>query len=346
MSEGAMVPGPAPAPAPPAVATAGRIPAGWRVIGSKEFTDHLLSLRFLLLLLLLGALGVGTIYTVAGSIRDAASQVSGARGIFLLLFTLNPSTSIAQSLPPFVQLVGFLGPLVGIAFGFNAINSERADGTLPRLLSQPIHRDDVINGKFVAGLAVIALILACVIVFVSAIGMIRLGLVPSADDVLRLFAWYVMTVVYVGFWLALAMLCSVLFRNSGTAFFAVLAVWLVLTFFGSTIVDAIAGVVAPLPSNATFQQQLDHAVWQQNLSRLTPNKLFSEMGQVILDPRVQTVDIQGIIQLRSTNRAVATVLPIGQSLLIVWPQVVGTIALTSVCFALAYVAFMRQEVRA
>ncbi len=240
----------APVPEPAIVLPkVGRVPAGWRVIGGKEFSDHLLSLRFLLLLLMLGVLGVGTIYTVASSIQSAASQVSGARGVFLLLFTVNPSTSISQSLPPFVQLVGFLGPLVGIAFGFNAINAERSDGTLPRLLSQPVHRDDVINGKFVAGLAVIALILGAVIVLVSAIGMLRLGLTPSGDDALRLFTWYVMTVVYVGFWLSLSMLCSVLFRNSGTAFFAVLAVWLVLTFFGSFTSTHL------LPSGSKTQRQ-------------------------------------------------------------------------------------------
>ena len=35
----------------------GRLPAGWRVIGGKEFTDHLLSIRFLLLLLPVSMLG-------------------------------------------------------------------------------------------------------------------------------------------------------------------------------------------------------------------------------------------------------------------------------------------------
>src|SRR5262245_39471143 len=109
---------PADDPAPPLeLPDTGRIPAGWRVIGSKEFTDHLLSIRFLLLLILLGALGIGAIYTVASSIRDVAGQVSGARGLFLLLFTARPSTSLTtQALPPFVQLIGFLGPLLGIAF--------------------------------------------------------------------------------------------------------------------------------------------------------------------------------------------------------------------------------------
>ena len=48
-------------------------------------------------------------------------------------------------------------------------------GTLPRLLSQPIHRDDVINGKFAAGLAVIGLVLVTVVGVIAAFGIIRLG---------------------------------------------------------------------------------------------------------------------------------------------------------------------------
>jgi ABC-2 type transport system permease protein len=332
-------------PSAPAVPPlTGPVPAGWRIISGKEFTDHLLSIRFLLLLLLLGALGAATIYSVSGSIRDQATQATGFRGVFLLLFTSNPSTQVAASLWAFVQTVGFLGPLLGIAFGFNAINAERSEGTLPRLLSQPIHRDDVINGKFVAGLGVIALILGCVVAFISAVGMIRLGLVPSVDDVLRLGTWYLMSVIYVGFWLALSTLCSVLFRNSGTAFLAVLAVWLGVTIFGNTVVDIVAGLVSP--SGTSAQSQLDNLIWHQNLARLTPNRLFSEVGQVLLDPRMRTVDIQGLISLQSSRAAVGTVLPYTQSLLIVMPQLVGLVALTSVCFGAAYVVFMRQEVRA
>ncbi|RLC72726.1 MAG: ABC transporter permease, partial [Chloroflexi bacterium] len=36
---------------------------------------------------------------------------------------------------------------------------------------------------------------------------------------------------------------------------------------------------------------------------------------------------------------------LGQSLLIVWPQMVSLIALTVVCFAVSYIIFMRQEIR-
>ena len=45
-------------------------------------------------------------------------------------------------------------------------------------------------------------------------------------------------------------------------------------------------------------------------------------------------------------RAVASILPFDQSVLIIWPQIVALIAATAICFGLAYVAFMRQEIRA
>jgi ABC-2 type transport system permease protein len=35
-----------------------------------------------------------------------------------------------------------------------------------------------------------------------------------------------------------------------------------------------------------------------------------------------------------------------QSLMVVWPQFVSLIALSVICFAITYVVFMRQEIRA
>ena len=167
------------------------IPAGWRVIGAREFTEHLLSVRFIALLLVLGLAGILAIYAVAGSFRDVASQIpSTITGqkvpVFPLLFTTSPSIPglTGQSFPSFAGLVALLGPVLGIAFGFDAISSERSEGTLPRLVSQPIHRDDVINGKFVAGLAVIAMILGAVIVMLAGVGIIQVpeaGMRPYLD---------------------------------------------------------------------------------------------------------------------------------------------------------------------
>ncbi len=80
-----------------------------------------------------------------------------------------------------------------------------------------------------------------------------------------------------------------------------------------------------------------------DLGRLSPITLFREMTQALLDPTVQSLDPYFS---DPTNRAVVTILPYGQSLLLIWPQVVLLLAGTVVCFAAGYVSFMRQEIRA
>ncbi|HEY4134109.1 MAG TPA: ABC transporter permease, partial [Alphaproteobacteria bacterium] len=39
-------------------------------------------------------------------------------------------------------------------------------------------------------------------------------------------------------------------------------------------------------------------------------------------------------------------LPLGQSLLLVWPQITGLVAIAILLFAVAYTLFQRQEIRA
>jgi len=317
-----------------------RIPRGWRVIAGKELADLLTSARSLVLLVVLGLAGAGILVSVSSTIRDVASQASGSQGVFLALFTLNPNTSLTTAqLPSMVALVGFIGPLLGIALGFDSINGERSEGTLSRLVSQPIYRDDVINGKFVARLAVIAILLGFVVLMVCGVGIWRIGVVPDTDDVLRIGTWYLLTVVYVGFWLSVATLASVFFRRAATAALVVLAFWLVLTFFGSMIADLLAGYLAPSGELAWYG-------WRQGIDQLVPQTLYFDIVTAIMDPAVRTLDVVGSAMLQLDQRALPTLLPFGQSALVAWGQITMLAAGTIVAFALAYVAFMRQEIRA
>ena len=141
----------------------------------KEMGDHIRSRRFQLILALVAVSCFASIYGALESISG-----SGADGefVFLSLFTVSGS-----SIPSFVSFIAMLGPFVGLALGFDGVNSERNGGTLNRLLSQPIYRDSVINGKFLAGAAVIFSMVFAMGGLAVAVGLIAIGIPPSLEEV-------------------------------------------------------------------------------------------------------------------------------------------------------------------
>jgi ABC-2 type transport system permease protein len=342
-------PTPTPAPAATRRAAGGRdersVPgSGWMVVGSKEFGDHLLSARFIVLIVVLGLAAAIPLYFAAGAIRDVASSVTDSQAVFIALFWLAPKVSDV-TLPSVTGFLAYVAPLLGLAFAFDAINGERSEGTLPRLLSQPIHRDDVINGKFVAGLAVIGLVLVSVVGAISAFGLIRLGIVPAASEVLRIVLWVLVTFIYVSLWLAFGMLLSVVVRRAATSALIGFGAWLLLTFFGGLIVSLIGGVVAPGAGTAT--EQLSDIGLRETLSRLLPDTLYREASLTLLNPQVSSVSTPATLGgYEQAQQRIPSLLSLDQSFILVWPQVVALVAMTVALFALAYVMFMRQEVRA
>jgi ABC-2 type transport system permease protein len=317
--------------------------AGWRVVAAKELGDHLMSVRFIVLLGVLGLTAAIPLYFAAGQIREAAQSVSGAAAAFIYLFALSAEEIQNQSVFTFIAIVA---PLLGLAFAFDAVNGERSEGTLPRLLSQPIYRDDVINGKFAAGMAVIGLVIVSVIGLIAAFGMLRLGIVPHPQELFRLVIWVGATFLYVALWLAFGLLLSVLIRRAATAALVGFGVWLVLTIFGGLITQFVGGLVTPA-ANATTDEILGSIHLQEMIQRLLPSTIYNEVSLVLLRPDVTELGTPATIdQIQQAQQRIPSLLSLDQSLLLIWPHVVLLVALTVVCFAGAYVAFMRQEVRA
>jgi ABC-2 type transport system permease protein len=310
---------------------------GWRVVAAKELADHLFSGRFVVLLAVLGIATGAAVFAASGGIRDVAPNAAGITALFLKLFTVT-----TDPVPfPLIVFVGFLAPLLGIMFGFDTVNGERAQGTLPRLLSQPIHRDEVILGKFVAGISVIAIMLTALVTFVAGIGIFRLGVTPTPTEASRLVVWLALAVVYVAFWQGLATLVSVRTTRAATSALVPVGVWLVLALFGSFIFGAVADLTSP--SNGTQESVLANARTEQTIAQMSPIVLFQQGSVMLLDPEVRTV---GLVTLEQVDRAIVSELNLTQSLGVIWPQMVILVGLTAAMFALAYIAFMRQEVRA
>ncbi|WAA09922.1 ABC transporter permease [Fervidibacillus albus] len=310
----------------------------------KEFTDYLTSWRIIILLAIILLTCFGSLYTAVTTIQDVIGESNDAEEIaknaylFLKLFTVSDGT-----LPSFVTFVGFLGPLLGIALGFDAINSERNRGTLSRLLSQPIPRDYVINGKFVAALLLnVVLFFALGFIFM-ALGILIIGIPPTFEEFFRILFFLLLIIVYIAFWLNLGILFSVVFRQAATSALSGIAIWLFFNVFYSMIIELISKPLLSSASITTVEQYINRQEFVLNLMRLSPNYLFSESTTTLLSPTVRSL---GVLTVEQTTGAVVSPLPFDQSLLLIWPQVTGLIAVTMICFAIAYILFMRQEIRA
>jgi ABC-2 type transport system permease protein len=316
---------------------------GLGAIYRKELEDHFSSVRFTLLLTVILMVSLIMGYLTGSGLRKELEGFTRPTLLFLLLFT---STGALFSL---AQFVAFFGPLLGLVLGFDAINRERTARTLAKLLAQPIYRDSVVNGKFLAGLTVVAIMLAGILLLVSGLGLHVLGLVPGWDEVGRLAVYFVVSVAYVGFWLALAILASILFRSTATSALAVLAVWIFLAFFLPLAAGLAADALAPQPAGTEVDVQavLRHEEVRTAVSYLSPIALYTDATAVVLDPLRKTTRslvLMGPLERLSLSRF-QNPLPLGESALVVTPHLVTLLAATVLCFAASYVAFMRQEVR-
>src|SRR5690606_3566819 len=113
--------------------------------------------------------------------------------------------------------IGFLGPLLGISMGFDAVNSEQANRTLSRIMAQPIHRDYLINAKFTSSIIVIGVMFFALGYLVMGLVLFILGIPPSVEEFLRINLFLVLRVMYVAFWLNLAIFNSIRFLQAATS---------------------------------------------------------------------------------------------------------------------------------
>jgi ABC-2 type transport system permease protein len=310
---------------------------GLKALYYKELADHFRSKRFIIILLIVAITGLASIYSASLGIRDAVEKNSGDF-VFLRLFT-----SSGSSMPSFVSFVSFLGPLIGLALGFDAINGEQARGTLSRLLSQPIHRDSVINGKFLAGVTILSLMMIYMGLAVGGIGITLIGVPPSLEEFIRILLFVFFTVIYMALWLSVSMLFSILFKQTATSALSGIAVWLFFAIFMNLLAGAIAGAIFPVNDQSAISELLRNQRFQQYLNRLSPTMLYSEAVVTILNPGVRTL---GPIISEQLEGAIPGALPLGQSMLLVWPHLIGLLAVTTICFTISYIIFMRREIRA
>ena len=293
--------------------------AGTIKIIKKELEDHFSSQRIAIIIFLITIIGFTMSYSsVMGIILK--NERSLGESLFLKLFTTQQG-----SMPSFQGFLAYFGPLIGFILVFDAINREETGGTIGLLLSQPIHRDALINGQFGAVLITISFLLTSSFTLMISIGISQLGAFPTLVELLRIITFLLISIIYLSTWASTGILFSILFKREGTSALASIAVWLFFTLF-----------VYMIPGLNISSGMSSIGFW------FSPSTIYTQASSVMLYP---TLRILGPISYEEISSMLPSPLPFTESLLLIWPHLTYLIAAMLIIFILSYVRFMRREIR-
>ena len=228
-------------------------------ISQKEFSDHITSKRFLLILLITClVLGVAAANGV-NHYNDAIEMYkNGCEGYLFF-----PSVLLAFSRITNMIGLGGLGAVIGIAIGFDLVSGEKEGNSLKTILSQPLYRDELINGKAVGGIISLALITLAGFLTILAVFLI-IGIVPSIDEFFLIGIIWLITLLYMISAFSLALMSSVLAKTSSGS----LVITLIILFTMMYIIPLAGGelgtqiLLGPEPSDdeygSGFRSQVDY----------------------------------------------------------------------------------------
>jgi len=265
----------------------------------------------------------------------------------------------------FQGIISFVGPILGIGLAVTAITGEREKGTMKMLLSQPIFRDNVLNGKFMTISSVVAISFLTAYAFFLGMGILFLGITPTLDESFRLLLIMLFSALYTLVFAAIALFVSVIFRRTITALLVALGIFILLTFAISLISYPIAAaLIGPAPQ-PTFVEQVIRNETRQVLSpgyQEALQKYYQDQQRIMVP--IQSVSpsyhINRINSFLETLRVSQSTISVGvergaqvpsriyslaEGLQLLGTNIVALGLYIIVPFIASYVAFTRQEER-
>lgn len=324
------------------------------IVAQKEFSDHLTSRKFLVILalLLMFALlgmhqGVDQYNRYLEEYNQQLQTVGGPMG----MMPERPSILII-----FRQLESSLmvfGGVLAIATGADLVSKEKESRSLKTLLARPVYRDEVINGKAFGGMAALGVALAVAFTLTFAV-LLVCSIVPTADEVVAVLIFGLASFLFLLAFFALALALSVVVKESGHAVVYGLTLFFAFTYllqmFGMVLGGVVAGDIPQGPERPVTVdgRPVDEAVWkayeEESRQYIEEMEIYRSKQQFVTD----TVNI--FSPMMAYNTVASTVaypseLPPEDAASRIWRNFAALLVFPSVFFAAAYVKFMRMDIR-
>jgi ABC-2 type transport system permease protein len=169
-----------------------------------------------------------------------------------------PVAATEQTENPLKLLVGhfdlvfvmiYLYPLLVLAFSFDLVATEKEEGTLKLLLSQPLK----LRALVVSKILIRALFILGVVIIFSLVSAAFSGVNFTADGMAaRLFLWATAIILYGAFWFSLAVCVNALGRSAPTNALILAITWLAVVSIIPSTINLAATITYPIPSRSVF----------------------------------------------------------------------------------------------
>ncbi|MEM1569717.1 MAG: ABC transporter permease subunit [Candidatus Bathyarchaeia archaeon] len=306
-------------------------------VALKEFSDIVKGRRFIVLVIVFGLL-----LTVAiASVYLTVMQNINIPGIAM------PRGFLGRAAYTLITMMSYFAPIIGLALGFDAISGEKEKGTLKIVLAQPVYRDIVINGKFLAALLAASLaILIASIVNIGGVAFI-LGVTPTGEEVARLVLFMAFSILFAMTYYSIAVLLSTISKRTAQSMIIGVVLWAIFTFVIPIIASLVAFTIRPIRigQNMTreemqrFMEELrSRTAITETINSFTPNYHFSRIAYYTLNVYTgAAIGPRNPIETRNIS--------IMEGLTLAWPNILVLVLVTAIAFIASYTIFMRQEIR-
>ncbi len=142
-------------------------------------------------------------------------------------------------------VIVYLVPLLIFGLSYNFLSSEREQGILKLLLSQPVSLTSLVAGKILVRAS--AILVCTVVVPVTALALLRPELRAAAYWP-SLAWWAAFVAAYSAFWFALAIAVNATARSSASNALVLVGSWVVLVLVAPVLLNLVVSAASPTPS--------------------------------------------------------------------------------------------------
>jgi len=201
-------------------------------IARKEFVDAVTGKRLWLVA------GIFLLFSIASTYSTSFGFMMGIQ---------QATRQMVQIASAIASTTAYMAPLLGIALAFDAVSGERERGTLRLLLSRPIYREDVINGKIISALAVISLTMAMSSLASISVSILLHNVAVTLDDTARICVFVAFSIILSFAYYALSLFISTFSSKSSHSLIISIGIWIFFAFILSIISSLVAFIVLGSP---------------------------------------------------------------------------------------------------